>query len=177
MRWTVWRLSHLLIFLHCQLVFIVWLDLHPDIHLSHFRKNCQFLQLTMIFEWRLIALWREEFYPWTWKFVTTWDVAVPTTAYWSAVPTTATDGVRPRELGRYRKSYELGGQVRSEGQWWLADWPWSRCSGHFGEIMMFTPTKDPFNAGLFFACKRAIFWKGLNAITGSYLVYYCRGRC
>jgi len=32
----------------------------------------------------------------------------------------STEGVRPRDLGRYRKSYELGGQARSEGQRGLA---------------------------------------------------------
>jgi hypothetical protein len=29
-----------------------------------------------------------------------------------------------------------------------------RCSGHFGEIMMFSPTKDPFNAGLFLPVRK-----------------------
>jgi len=27
-------------------------------------------------------------------------------------PTATTEGVRPREMGRYRRSYELGGQAR-----------------------------------------------------------------
>jgi hypothetical protein len=49
---------------------------------------------------------------WTRKFVTTCGVAVPTTVYERVVPTTTTEGVRPREMGRYRKSYELGGQAR-----------------------------------------------------------------
>ena len=35
------------------------------------------------------------------------DVAVPTTVYRRAVPTTATEGVRPRDLGRNREVFCL----------------------------------------------------------------------
>ena len=46
------------------------------------------------------------------EVVTACGVAVPTTVHGRVVPTTTTDDVRPRELGRYGISYELGGQAR-----------------------------------------------------------------
>ena len=45
-------------------------------------------------------------------FVTACDGVVPTTTCGKAVPTAAIEDVRPREMGRYRRSYELGGQAR-----------------------------------------------------------------
>jgi hypothetical protein len=53
---------------------------------------------------------------WNWEFVTTCDGAVPTTACEGVVPTATTEDVRPKEMGRYRKSYELGGQARVIGR-------------------------------------------------------------
>ena len=41
---------------------------------------------------------------------------------------------------------------------WLYDLN-QKYSGHFGEIIMFPPIKDPFYAGLFFVGEKAIFEK------------------